>query len=69
MIRINKVKARKCYNEGKSFTIVACKMRPKFGIIFRPTWKEQFRDFDAMVNNFEYYNCNNETGRYAAYYI
>lgn len=25
--------------------------------------------FNNMVNSFEYYNCNNELGRYAAFYI
>ncbi len=26
-------------------------------------------EFDTIVNCYEYYNCNNECGNYAAYYI
>lgn len=26
-------------------------------------------EFDAFVNQFEYYNCNVETGYYAAFYV
>lgn len=25
--------------------------------------------FDSLVNEIEYYNCNNETGKYLSYYI
>lgn len=70
MTKINKTAARKLWNENKPFVIVSCNLRPESGIIFRPEWKNNFRDFDAMVNNFEYYNCrNSETGRRAAYYV
>lgn len=69
MTKINKTIARKLYNAGKPFIIVSCNLRPEFGIKFRTEWMKQFKDFDAMVNNFEYYNCrNSETGRRAAYY-
>ena len=27
------------------------------------------RDFDALINEFEYYNCTSETGRYTAFYL
>lgn len=70
MTKINKTAARKLYNEGKPFIIVACNFRPESGIRFKPEWKNIFRDFDALVNHFEYYNCRNgETGRRAAYYV
>lgn len=70
MTKINKTTARKLYNEGKPFIIVSCNFRPELGIPFKPEWKKNFRDFDAMVNNFEHYNCKNgETGRRAAYYV
>ena len=26
-------------------------------------------EFEAFVNEFEYYNCNNETGRYAKFFV
>ncbi len=31
--------------------------------------KEEGRTFDQVLNAFEYYNCNNETGNYTAFYI
>ena len=30
---------------------------------------EYIDSFDKLVNAFEYYNCDNERGRYAAYYV
>ena len=27
------------------------------------------KDFDSVVNEFEFYNCNYETGYYSAFYI
>lgn len=27
------------------------------------------REFETVVNCFEYYNCNNELGRYTAFYL
>lgn len=31
-------------------------------------WTKE-NSFDRVVNCFEFYNCNNETGKYAAFYI
>ena len=38
------------------------------------TWKivltlDHARDFDSMVREFEYYNCNSEIGNYASFYV
>ena len=27
------------------------------------------KEFETVVNAFTFYNCNNETGRYPAYYV
>lgn len=69
--KINKRIARKLYQEGKSFWIVACNMRPECGCLIGSASFEQLADipFDTMVNNFTYYNCTNETGRYPAFYV
>jgi hypothetical protein len=71
MKKINKVTARKLYNEGKEFWITACNMRPKAGILIGSMSFERMADipFDTMVNSFTYYNCDNERGRYPAYYV
>lgn len=68
--RINKSVARRLFAEGKSFWITACNMRPECGLLInagtynRGDWK----DFETFLNSFIYYNCNNECGRYPAYY-
>ena len=71
MKKITKVTARKLYNEGKEFWITACGMRPEAGILIGSTSFERMADipFDTMVNSFTYYNCDNERGRYPAYYV
>lgn len=71
MKRINKTAARKLYNEKKEFWITACNMRPEYGILIGSVSFEHLINirFDIMVNNFAYYNCDNERGRYPAYYI
>ena len=71
MKKITKVTARKLYNEGKEFWITACKMRPEAGILIGSLSFERMADipFDTMVDSFSYYNCDNERGRYPAYYV
>ena len=70
MERINKRVARKLFNEGKTLWITACNMRPECGLLMNAgTYENEFVDFDKFVNSFAYYNCNNETGRYPAFYI
>lgn len=70
MERINKRVARKLFNEGKTFWITACNMRPERGLLMNAgTYENELVDFDTFVNSFAYYCCNNETGRYPAFYI
>lgn len=70
MERINKRVARKLFNEGKTVWITACNMRPECGLLMNAgTYENELSDFDTFVNSFTYYNCNNETGRYPAFYI
>lgn len=70
MQKINKAVARKLYDNNQPFWIVACNLRPECGILIGSASFERMADipFDNMVNSFEYYNCNNNTGRYAAFY-
>ena len=69
MKQINKTTARKLYKEGKPFIIVPCNMRPDsmFAIKMKPGW--MWRNFDNFYNEFCFYNCNNETGRYPRFYV
>lgn len=70
MKRINKTTARKLYNAKKAVLIIPCKCRPG------GAWLTGFemendgsRTFDQFVNEFTYYNCNYELGKYPAFYV
>ncbi len=83
--RISKAAARKAYDAGKVVRLTACKLSPvNFWGAYADAQKERFtevagdgfnttvardREFDTVVNAFSYYNCNNECGRYPAYYV
>lgn len=68
MERINKRIARKLFNEGKTFWITACNMRPERGLLMNAgTYENELVDFDTFVNSFTYYCCCNETSRYPAF--
>ena len=76
--RVTKTKARKLANENVSIGVCACNMDP-----FNPYWsmcawyhpmEEQsaidgYDTLDEFIRDYEYYNCSNETGRYASYYV
>lgn len=67
--RVNKQVARRLFNENKEFWITAVCMLPQHGIMVSKAVFTEWDDFDKMVNAFEYYNCDNERGRYAAFYV
>ena len=69
MIKINKREARKLFNNGKSFYMVSCKMRPEFAIKINDSRINAFRTFDNLINHFSYYNCDYARGYYPAFYI
>ena len=64
--RINKREARNRFNKGEDIYIRPCKLNPvlTYSIISRLSG-----NFDTAVDAFEYYNCNNETGTYASFYV
>lgn len=70
MLRINKTKAMGLYNNGSSIFIVPCNINPNnvqgFGCTIN---KSCGKEFKTLVDEFEYYNCNSETGTYCAYYV
>jgi len=76
MKRLYKKEARKAYDEGTVLVMVPCRMYPNspWGLSFTLNKKEReaagkTEPFDTLVQEFEWYNCNYETGYYAAFYI
>ena len=72
--RINKSVARRLYNAGEDVLFCPCKMRPLstwgLGIIEnKDNWGNKDIPFDTLVDNYIWYNCGNETGKYVAFYI
>ena len=72
--RINKYKARKAYYNGLDVLFIPCRMNPlnrafNLGIWENKNLDGQYSDFTALYNAYSYYNCNNETGKYIAFYI
>lgn len=72
--RIPKNKAKAAYNNGLTVVFCPCKLQP-FG-----SWGLSMDmnkcnincndiDFDKLCNEYEYYNCNSETGKYISFYI
>ena len=73
--RVNKATARRVFeNDG---TILLCPVKLRPDSMWRPispiahslsSELDIKREFDVYVNEFEFYNCNNESGRYVAFY-
>lgn len=69
--QVNKTTARKLYNEGKTVYLQSCNMS------LNNPWQSPCRivskvydnTFDSAVNAFQYYNCDNERGRYANFFV
>lgn len=68
--RINKPEARKLYNLGRPIKILPCKANLNSPWFSNSMFsKKSGRDFDALVNEFTYYNCNtSELGRRPSFY-
>ena len=69
--RITKHAARKRHNAGLACYALPCKLNP--ANIWQspaaiPVYTPQGRTFAEWLNEYEYYNCTNETGRYTAFY-
>lgn len=69
-VRISKCEAKRRYNAGEIIRICACNMSPvNMWSWYYDCGLETGEEFETVVNAFQYYNCNNETGRYPAYYV
>lgn len=78
--QVRKDTARKLYAQGHEIALLQCKANPfslwvnfhtimpklPFGSLENFTFEKQF---DACVNSYEYYNCNNESGKYANFFV
>ena len=71
--RITKRVARKMYDDGMDIIIAAHKLNPEspfcVGCYITKELDGEIIPFDKAVNYYEIYNCNSETGYYAAFYI
>ena len=70
--RVNKTKALNAYYNNKMVLFLSSNMS------FNNIWSKPFEitnnqgdniTFNAHINNFAYYNCNNNQGRYIKFYI
>jgi hypothetical protein len=69
--QINRRKAKRLFENGIEIFVVPCKVR------FHSPWSSpcktdcdapENKSFNSFVNEFEYYNCTNETGLYTHYF-
>lgn len=71
--RVNKRRARSAYNAGHTIKIAPALIDPVSAWNINADITQKIQDcnetFDTRVNAFEYFNCNTECGKYAAYYI
>ena len=68
--RVSKLKAKRLFQEGVTIYLYPCRAQAS-SIWLSPLRinAEYSPSFDAIVNHYEYYNCNNELGRYAKFFI
>ena len=78
VLQVTKGKAKKAYEEGKHIWIHPCNMR--VSNVWQspmPFNKKAIEDnaflmnstFEDIVNDFRYYNCDNERGKYPIFFV
>lgn len=67
--RISKTAARKMYDQGQPFYMIPVKLHPESpcGLLYAVT--DFSEPFEKLLNAFCYYNCDNERGKYPAFYV
>lgn len=72
--KVDKAKARKTYDKGETVWLLPSNVR----FDFNSTWVRPYKisvktcygnEFDNIINEFAYYNCNSELGKSVHYYI
>lgn len=69
MVKVNKTRARNLYNKGVTIALIPCKVRTLTGIVQPVHITNQGIDFDKLINEYEYYNCSPELGKYTHFYV
>lgn len=69
-VRISKAQVRKLFESGEKVCFCPCKMRPfgAWGIGYITDSSRCECDFEKLLNEFIWYNCNSETGKYVSFY-
>lgn len=67
--RVSKRTARRHYNNGEPIILLPVKCYTEMFAFETEENYNKIREFDNLVNEFEYYNCNHECGYYAAFYV
>ena len=73
-IRITKKQAESLYKTRQDFYMCPCNLNPDNAWIIlkcSPSLYEEYKGktFTTLVNEFTYYNCNNQLGYYPAFYM
>ena len=71
--RISRTVAKKEYEAGRDVLFIPCNMNPcsnwGLGIWQNKKYDGQYDNFNKLYNFYQWYNCNNETGKYISFYI
>ena len=68
--RVSKLKAKRLFQEGVTIYLYPCMANPSSIWLSPPGINAEYdSSFDTIVNHYEYYNCNNELGRYAKFFV
>lgn len=66
MKKLDKRVARRKFIEGETIRLVPSNCA--YFMLYIEISKSSGRSFDQLVNEFEYYNCNTEMGKYTHFY-
>ena len=74
MQQVQKRTARKMFHEGEAIYLCSCNMHFDSAwqtpiVISKEVGKSLGYTFDQLCDNYEYYNCDSERGRYAHFYV
>lgn len=68
--QVSKVKASKAFVAGDTVFLIPCNASPHSPwVSFCPIKNDGDRTFDQHANEFRWYNCNSEMGRYVHFYL
>lgn len=74
IVQIAKQRARRLYEQGKTIYQQSCNMRfnnmwQSACSISKSTEEREEQDFDKTVNEYTYYNCDHERGKYPNFFV